>query len=450
MSTRPPRGGLAAAGERPVRAHRHRALPASSPSIAERGKLDSVFFADSPALCGRRRPPARAALEPTVAARPRSPAVDRADRADRHRVHDATTSRTTWPAGSPRSTTLAAAGPAGTSSPPPAPTPPATSASTSCPAHADALPTGPRSSSTSSPKLWDSWDDDAVVADKEAGVCADADRGPRDRPRGRALPGRAARSTLPRSPQGRPVLVQAGSSEDGKDFAARYAEAVFTAQQTLEDAQAFYADVKQRAAAARPRPGPRQDPARASSRSSATPRRRPRALDARARPADRPRVRPAPARQDARRRPRRPASSTSRCPRDLPDRGRDRGRQEPLHADRDARPAGAPDRAPADRPARRRPRPPHLRRHAGAGRRHDRGLVRQRRRRRLQRDAAGAALAASTASSTRSSRSSRSAGCSAPSTPAPPCATTTACRAPTRHHHPVAPQHPPRRVPVGA
>ncbi|HWO12955.1 MAG TPA: LLM class flavin-dependent oxidoreductase, partial [Polyangiaceae bacterium] len=50
----------------------------------------------------------------------------------------------------------------------------------------------------------------------------------------------------PRSPQGYPLLVQAGSSEDGKELAARYAEAVFTAQQTLEDAQRFYADLKGR------------------------------------------------------------------------------------------------------------------------------------------------------------------------------------------------------------
>jgi FMN-dependent oxidoreductase (nitrilotriacetate monooxygenase family) len=54
---------------------------------------------------------------------------------------------------------------------------------------------------------------------------------------------------LPRTPQGRPVLVQAGSSEDGRDFAARHAEAVFTAQQTLADGQAFYADLKRRARA---------------------------------------------------------------------------------------------------------------------------------------------------------------------------------------------------------
>jgi len=50
----------------------------------------------------------------------------------------------------------------------------------------------------------------------------------------------------PRSPQAYPLLVQAGSSDDGKDLAARYAEAVFTAQQTLGDAQAFYSDLKSR------------------------------------------------------------------------------------------------------------------------------------------------------------------------------------------------------------
>src|SRR5581483_5221252 len=51
---------------------------------------------------------------------------------------------------------------------------------------------------------------------------------------------------VPRPPQGHPLLVQAGSSEHGKDFAARYAEAVFTAHQTLAEAQAFYADLKRR------------------------------------------------------------------------------------------------------------------------------------------------------------------------------------------------------------
>ncbi|WP_234363741.1 MULTISPECIES: LLM class flavin-dependent oxidoreductase [unclassified Streptomyces] len=97
-------------------------------------------------------------------------------------------------------------------------------------------------------KLWDSWADDAVVADKEAGVHARADR---VRPIGHR--GEFFRVDGPlnveRSPQGYPLLVQAGSSEDGKDFAARYAEAVFTAQQTLEEGTAFYKDVKRRALA---------------------------------------------------------------------------------------------------------------------------------------------------------------------------------------------------------
>ncbi|MFI5747160.1 LLM class flavin-dependent oxidoreductase [Streptomyces sp. NPDC051644] len=50
-----------------------------------------------------------------------------------------------------------------------------------------------------------------------------------------------------RPPQGDLLLVQAGSGEDGKEFVARYTEAVFTAQQTLEKGIAFYKDVKQRA-----------------------------------------------------------------------------------------------------------------------------------------------------------------------------------------------------------
>jgi FMN-dependent oxidoreductase (nitrilotriacetate monooxygenase family) len=95
-------------------------------------------------------------------------------------------------------------------------------------------------------KLWDSWEDDAVVADKasgrfarDGGIHAIEHEGEHYRVRGPL--------NVPRSPQGRPLLVQAGSSDDGKEFAARYAEAVFTAQQTLANAQAFYADLKERA-----------------------------------------------------------------------------------------------------------------------------------------------------------------------------------------------------------
>jgi FMN-dependent oxidoreductase (nitrilotriacetate monooxygenase family) len=103
-------------------------------------------------------------------------------------------------------------------------------------------------------KLWDSWEDDAVVADKEAGVWGDERRIHPPRHRGTYF-GVEGALNVPRGPQGHPLLVQAGSSEDGKAFAARYAEAVFTAQQTLADAQAFYADLKSRTAAAGRDPG---------------------------------------------------------------------------------------------------------------------------------------------------------------------------------------------------
>ena len=53
---------------------------------------------------------------------------------------------------------------------------------------------------------------------------------------------------ITRSPQGWPVIVQAGSSEAGRDLAARTADVVFTAQTKIDEAKAFYADIKQRAA----------------------------------------------------------------------------------------------------------------------------------------------------------------------------------------------------------
>ncbi|MCW2885730.1 MAG: monooxygenase [Streptosporangiaceae bacterium] len=95
-------------------------------------------------------------------------------------------------------------------------------------------------------KLWDSWADDAVVLDRTAGVYADTAKVRRIEHVGRHFKVRGPLN-VQRIPQGRPLLVQAGSSEDGKEFAARYAEAIFTAQQTLSDGQAFYKDVKTRA-----------------------------------------------------------------------------------------------------------------------------------------------------------------------------------------------------------
>ncbi|KRE06901.1 monooxygenase [Bosea sp. Root381] len=95
-------------------------------------------------------------------------------------------------------------------------------------------------------KLWDSWEDDALLADAESGVFADVGKVHRIDHVGRHYRVRGPLNVA-RSPQGRPVYVQAGSSEDGRSFAAQHAEAIFTAHQTLASAQAFYSDIKARA-----------------------------------------------------------------------------------------------------------------------------------------------------------------------------------------------------------
>ncbi len=96
--------------------------------------------------------------------------------------------------------------------------------------------------------LWDSWEDDALVLDRAAGRFADPAKIHAIN-HNRAHFSVTGPLQIPRSPQGRPVLVQAGSSEQGRDLAARYAEAVFSVQQDLDEAKAYYADVKRRAAA---------------------------------------------------------------------------------------------------------------------------------------------------------------------------------------------------------
>ena len=93
--------------------------------------------------------------------------------------------------------------------------------------------------------LWDSWDDDAFSRDKASGVFYDPTKSHRLDHAGKFLKVRGPLN-VPRPPQGYPVIVQAGSSEDGKEFAGRTAEVIFTAQQTLAHAQAFYRDVKGR------------------------------------------------------------------------------------------------------------------------------------------------------------------------------------------------------------
>ncbi|MFG1606795.1 LLM class flavin-dependent oxidoreductase [Actinoplanes sp. NPDC049265] len=97
-------------------------------------------------------------------------------------------------------------------------------------------------------KLWDSWEDDAPLGDKASGVWGDDTKVHPPAHAGRFFKVAGALN-VPRSPQGHPLLVQAGSSTDGKELAARYADAVFTAQQTLSEAQAFYADLKRQALA---------------------------------------------------------------------------------------------------------------------------------------------------------------------------------------------------------
>jgi FMN-dependent oxidoreductase (nitrilotriacetate monooxygenase family) len=102
-------------------------------------------------------------------------------------------------------------------------------------------------------KLWDSWEDDALVADAQSGVFADSGKVHRIDHVGKHYKVRGPLNVA-RTPQGRPVYVQAGSSEDGRSFAAQHAEAIFTAHQTLASAQGFYADIKKRAAALGRRP----------------------------------------------------------------------------------------------------------------------------------------------------------------------------------------------------
>ncbi|WP_261557084.1 NtaA/DmoA family FMN-dependent monooxygenase [Frankia tisae] len=96
-------------------------------------------------------------------------------------------------------------------------------------------------------ELFDSWRGDEIVADKDTGQFL---REPR--------PGAFAHHddffdisgqfNVPRSPQGRPVIFQAGDSDAGREFAASSADAIFSRHSTFEDGQAFYADIKGRLA----------------------------------------------------------------------------------------------------------------------------------------------------------------------------------------------------------
>jgi FMN-dependent oxidoreductase (nitrilotriacetate monooxygenase family) len=93
--------------------------------------------------------------------------------------------------------------------------------------------------------LWDTWEDDALVLDREAGYFADPDKVHELDFRGEWFDVRGP-LTVPRSPQGRPVLLQAGSSGRGRDFAARWAELIFTGDPGVDIARSHYKDQKDR------------------------------------------------------------------------------------------------------------------------------------------------------------------------------------------------------------
>ncbi|WP_428489436.1 LLM class flavin-dependent oxidoreductase [Rhodopila sp.] len=95
--------------------------------------------------------------------------------------------------------------------------------------------------------LWDSWEDDAIIRDRQTGRYIDPRKLHVLNHKGAHFSVRGPLNVA-RPPQGYPIVAQAGSSEPGRELAARTADVVFTAQISLEEAQNFYADLKGRMA----------------------------------------------------------------------------------------------------------------------------------------------------------------------------------------------------------
>jgi alkanesulfonate monooxygenase len=95
--------------------------------------------------------------------------------------------------------------------------------------------------------LWDSWDDDAFIRDKQSGIFLDPAKKHRLDHKGEWFSVRGPLN-VPRTPQGRPVIVQAGGSEDMIRVAAEYAEVIFCAPLNIEQGRALYAELKARMA----------------------------------------------------------------------------------------------------------------------------------------------------------------------------------------------------------
>jgi FMN-dependent oxidoreductase (nitrilotriacetate monooxygenase family) len=98
-------------------------------------------------------------------------------------------------------------------------------------------------------KLWDSWGDDALVLDPEAPKFADPDLVKTVDHSGKWFEVKGPLN-VSRSPQGRPVFIQAGASDRGRDFAARWAEVIFVTHASIDTAKDFYREMKARAARA--------------------------------------------------------------------------------------------------------------------------------------------------------------------------------------------------------
>lgn len=96
--------------------------------------------------------------------------------------------------------------------------------------------------------LWDSWEDDAFVFDKSAGVYFDPDKLHVPNHKGKYYSVRGPLNSA-RPPQGYPVLIQAFASQDGVELAGRIAEVIFTVQHSLQEAKAFYSLIKEKVAA---------------------------------------------------------------------------------------------------------------------------------------------------------------------------------------------------------
>ncbi|MDY7433322.1 LLM class flavin-dependent oxidoreductase [Bacillus sp. V26] len=95
--------------------------------------------------------------------------------------------------------------------------------------------------------LWDSWEEDAFIRNKETGEFFDKEKMHELNHKGNYFSVRGPLN-VSRTPQGQPVIIQAGSSGDGKALAAKTAEVIFTAQNHLESAQEFYQSIKKQAA----------------------------------------------------------------------------------------------------------------------------------------------------------------------------------------------------------